>query len=246
MRHFHFAAAAIAVLTFTWPLAATGEDSLKSIERTIAKQPELRDPLFALAVLGPEQDSRIWLIADKSSPDAANHDVLYIDLNGDGDLTAADERFNQPEGESRFTLPELIDPKTGIKHTDFSLRLSPGEKPTHMISLKWRGKYAFGGGYPVNPENGYMRFGKSPQDAPIVWLNGDGPFRFQPWLNESLVIGQETDLKQFLGQAGVGKNSFCAFKEHVLPGDEAVIATLLYTSQDGQEREATSFLERRC
>lgn len=248
MRPVRYPAALVACLALGWPLAVPGEDSLKSIERKIAKQPELREPLYALVVLGPQQESRLWLIVDKSSPDVANHDVLYIDLNGDGDLTAAKERITRPDvkGASRFTLPELVEPKTGVKHTDFSVRLSGGEKPTYMLSLKWRGEHALGGGYPVDPSHGYMSFGKSPQEAPVVWFNGDGPFQFQPWYNEPLVIGQETDLKLFLGQFGAGENTFCAFREHVLPQDEAVLATVIYTGQDGQQREAASFLDRRC
>jgi hypothetical protein len=115
-----------------------------------------------------------------------------------------------------------------------------------MLSINWRGKYKLGGGYPVNPDDGYMRFGKSPQEAPIIWLNGDGPFRFQPWYNESLTIGGQTDMKFFLGQYGSGPSTFCAFQEHILPGGEFLVAKLIYTDQDGQQHEATSNLDRRC
>ena len=59
-------------------------------------------------------------------------------------------------------------------------------------------------------------------------------------------VGSNTDLKLFLGQEGVGTNSFCAFQRHVLPDDEVVIATLVYTDEDGQQQEATSYLDRRC
>jgi hypothetical protein len=55
-----------------------------------------------------------------------------------------------------------------------------------MLSIRWRGERKIGGGYPVIPDQGYMQFGTSPETAPIVWFNGDGPFQFQPWYNDAL------------------------------------------------------------
>jgi hypothetical protein len=115
-----------------------------------------------------------------------------------------------------------------------------------MVSLMWNGKHKFGGGYPEDPELGYLRFGTSQQKAPVLWLNGDGPFRFQRWYSSELRIGQADDLKLFLGLPGRGKSSFCAFQRHVLPDDEPVIATLIYRDKQGKERRLKSVLEDRC
>ncbi|MEX0679644.1 MAG: hypothetical protein WD063_21420 [Pirellulales bacterium] len=233
----------LALLAIGWPVATAGGQELKRIDRTIGKLPQLHEPLYALAILGAKKETRMWLVVDKSSPQSTQHDVLFIDLDGDGDLTAENERVSHQDAEGHFKIPVLVDPKSGVEHTDFSLRLSPG---SHMLSVRWRGGHKIGGGYPVDPKDGYMQFGKSPQEAPIVWLNGDGPFRFQPWYNDTLAIGGETDVKLFLGQEGVGANAFCAFQEHVLPEDEFVVAILIYTDKDGKQREATSNLDLRC
>lgn len=236
----------IALLAIGWPVATAGGQELKSIDRTIGKLPELHEPLYALAIFGAQKETHMWLVVDKSSPQATQYDVLYIDLDGDGDLTAQNERVTDQDADGRFKIPVLVDPKSGAEHTDFSLRLSSGSKRSHMLSIRWRGQYKIGGGYPVDPDEGYMQFGKSPEEAPVVWFNGDGPFRFQPWYNHALAIGGETDVKLFLGQEGVGANTFCAFQEHVLPEDEFVVANLIYTDKDGHQREAASNLDLRC
>jgi hypothetical protein len=115
-----------------------------------------------------------------------------------------------------------------------------------MISLKWRGKHKFGGGYPPDPDDGYMQFGKSPKTAPIMRLDGDGPFQFQRWYSGELSIGGDDELRLFLGLPGIGKASFCAFQRHVLKEGEPVLATLIYTDKDGKERKAAFKLKERC
>src|SRR6266478_6927907 len=57
------------------------------MDRTIAKEPAYRSkaPKYCLVVFGPEAKTRVWLVLDG--------DVLYADRNGDGDLTAKDERL---------------------------------------------------------------------------------------------------------------------------------------------------------
>src|SRR5438874_3418987 len=53
---------------------------LKSIERKIAKEPAYAGkPKYCLLVFGPEARTRIWLALDG--------DKLYVDKNGNGDLT---------------------------------------------------------------------------------------------------------------------------------------------------------------
>src|SRR6516165_8418947 len=67
-----------------WPLPAEAVDWDK-IDRTIAKEPPYQaKPKYCLVVYGPEAKTRVWLVLDG--------DVLYVDRNGDGDLTGKDER----------------------------------------------------------------------------------------------------------------------------------------------------------
>ncbi len=234
---------ALAMLTST---SAFGND-LEKVKRTIGKQPIYDGkPLYALGIFGAKAETRMWMVLDQSNGAQGKYDVLFIDLNGDGDLTDDKERWVTKNGSNRFTRPTLIDPNTGEKHREFSLRIMEGSRPQHMFSLKWQGKHKIGGGYPVDPGKGYMRFAESVEEAPIIWFNGDGPFRFQAWYETSLAIGGDSDLKLFLGLEGVGHSAFCAFQEHVLPSNESVIATLVYTDKSGSQKEVTSNLDLRC
>jgi hypothetical protein len=59
---------------------------LKKINRVIAKEPAYvsKQPRYCLLVFGPQATTRVWLVIDD--------DFLYIDRNGNGDLTEPGER----------------------------------------------------------------------------------------------------------------------------------------------------------
>src|SRR5438128_9808598 len=54
---------------------------LAKIERTIAKEPayQTKTPKYCLLVFGLDAKTRVWLVQDG--------DMLYVDRNGNGDLT---------------------------------------------------------------------------------------------------------------------------------------------------------------
>jgi hypothetical protein len=230
--------------------AAAEPAALQQIERKAPREPRYvaRQPLYGLLAFGPAAQTRVWLVLDKSKPDADHYDVLYADLNGNGDLTESAERFvGQTEGgDVRFKLPDFKDPATGARHTQFSVRVSGTAEPTVMVSLHWRDHFKMGGGYPEDPEKGYLKLANRPAAAPVLWANGDGPFRFQRWYGDRLTIGGADDLKVFVGQQGVGASSFWAFQEHFLPESEGVQATLIYRDTAGKERQVVSPLKERC
>lgn len=71
------------LLAVPWSATATAAD-LTKIDRTIAKEPAYKaKPKYCLLVFGPEAKTRIWLVVDG--------DVLYVDRNGNGDLTEKGE-----------------------------------------------------------------------------------------------------------------------------------------------------------
>jgi hypothetical protein len=236
-------------VVLVWSASADAAElpDLAKLDRNIFKEPAYNaKPLYGLLVFGPKADRRVWIVLDKSKRDGPSYDILYVDRNADGDLTASDERLvaKAAEGFPVFGLAELKDPATGAIHSEFRVRLT-GDHPDAMVSLKWRGKMKMGGGYPPDPGE-YMRLSPKPETAPVVWFQGDGPFRFQRWYGGKLSIGGADDFKVFLGQIGWGPSSFCAFQEHVLPADEAVHATLIFTDKDGKERREICPLKERC
>jgi len=78
---------------------------LASVDRTIRKEPayESKSPRYALLVFGREARDRVWLVHDG--------DTLYVDRNGDGDLTDAGDKVTakrrNPVGGYEFTAGEL-------------------------------------------------------------------------------------------------------------------------------------------
>jgi len=75
----------VAMMSLLCPFAAPAAD-LAHIDRTIRKEPKYEHKVkYALLVFGPEAKFKVWLAWDG--------DVLYVDKNGDGDLTGADKRI---------------------------------------------------------------------------------------------------------------------------------------------------------
>lgn len=97
---------------------ATAAD-LSKIDRTIRKEPVYSNqPRYALLVFGPSARTRVWVILDGNT--------LYVDRNGDGDLTGKDEVFilaslekceievRDPDGRTRYVITGIstfADPK---------------------------------------------------------------------------------------------------------------------------------------
>jgi hypothetical protein len=80
------------------PLVAA---DLAHIDRRLAREPEYHSkaPRYCLLVFGPEARTRIWLVQDG--------DTLYVDRNGNGDLTEAGENVAAQQG-------DYTDPAEGV------------------------------------------------------------------------------------------------------------------------------------
>src|SRR6476661_5244185 len=66
---------------------------LAKVERTIRKEPAYKSkaPRYCLLVFGPKAEHRVWLVLDG--------DTLYVDRNGNGDLTEEGKRVEVPKWE---------------------------------------------------------------------------------------------------------------------------------------------------
>jgi hypothetical protein len=76
-----------AILGLSLVAVASPALDLTTIDRTIGKEPvyESKEPQYCLLVFGPEAKVRVWLVLDG--------DVLYVDRNGNGDLTDPGDRM---------------------------------------------------------------------------------------------------------------------------------------------------------
>jgi hypothetical protein len=84
MRTAVFLSTLVALGLLAVPAAAV---DLTKIDRSIRKEPvyQSQNPQYCLLVFGPEAKTRVWLAVDGN--------VLYIDRNGNGDLTEPGERI---------------------------------------------------------------------------------------------------------------------------------------------------------
>jgi hypothetical protein len=76
----------VLILAAGWLSAGPAFADPPSVNRTIGKEPayQTKAPRYGLLVFGPEGKDRVWLVHDG--------DCLYVDRNGNGDLTEPDEK----------------------------------------------------------------------------------------------------------------------------------------------------------
>jgi hypothetical protein len=91
---------------------SSGAD-LTNVDRTIAKEPTYHtsSPRYCMLVFGPEAKTRAWLVLDG--------DILYLDRNGNGDLTEDGERLKV-----RFVNKEFASPMISEGHHFVDLDLN--------------------------------------------------------------------------------------------------------------------------
>lgn len=176
--------AAAPPLDTSWPV------DLAAIPRVLVREPAYRTraPKYALLALGPRAEARVWLVWDG--------DVLYVDRNGDGDLTEPGKRVTAkpPEDdEDPWTTFPAGDLSVGGK-THRGLRVSfksVGEDArAFQVDLstafaELRGPAEEGGlifqtaGWQDGDE--LLQFADRPADAPVLHFGGPLQVRLARW-----------------------------------------------------------------
>jgi hypothetical protein len=201
------------------------------IDHPLAKEPAYQSkmPKYALLVFGPKAATRTWLVLDGAT--------LYVDRNGNGDLTEAGEKVVGKKGNSifaddvsTFAIGELRDgdrrhlnatltasgtkamPGRGAGGTEFSLRMDvevPGYRGTGEGGrvLQMAGPSDF---------NGDLQFADQPRGAPI--LHFGGPWTIALYERPTFRVGREMEMYLALGTPGRGKGTFVSTAyEGVIP-----------------------------
>ncbi len=201
---------ALAILA-VWPILASAAD-LSKIDRTIRKQPAYQsEPKYCLVLFGPEAKTRIWLVRDG--------ETLYVDKNGNGDLTEAGERVplarNDPNLNSTnrrggtllpFHIGEIMEADGKTRHTGWKV-YAFGDIMSMEVEMAGGILWHVGhhSGYPWWGE---FRFADKPQDAPIVHFNGPKTFSLNPYQQ---FIGRKELFVEF-GTPGLGKGTFAKMR----------------------------------
>ncbi|HJZ91173.1 MAG TPA: hypothetical protein VKE40_09890 [Gemmataceae bacterium] len=178
---------------------------LTKIDRTIAKEPAYKGkPKYCLLVFGPEAKFRVWLVIDG--------DTLYVDRNGNGDLTEAGEAVARlPEG--WFKVGTLTEPD-GTRHTDLQLQvIQAGAFP---IAIRVGGK-RLQCLQVEDPSPGTRQagghFAEQPKTAPIVHFNGPLTMKLtypkgRVW--DTRPDNRVVEVVAWLGTPGLGDGTFAS------------------------------------
>jgi hypothetical protein len=201
---------------------------LSKIERTIIKEPAYQGkPKYCLLVFGPEVKFRVWLVLDGI--------VLYVDRNGNGDLTAPGKRvpahYKRNSDTFGFQPGEIVTPD-GTKYDLGQLRKKEAGCDMSISFADGRLQRAGFDG------PGSLQFAERPEDAPIIHFLGPMTLqRFQPQKGsvsphlkpEPLVRGEQNNLAFSLGTPGLGSGTFAKYYF-----DEALTASAKISFADGK------------
>lgn len=223
------------------------------VDRDIGKLPELvaAEPLYGMFLFGHNGEHRVWAVLDKSTVELDHYDVLYIDRNADGDLTARGERIaaelrrtgaKRENVHARFAIGDFRDPGSKAVHEQFELSW---RKDSVRFKMLWRGDKVTMGSYGPTRDT-YQNFRSSPATAPIFVPGYDRPFEFQHWMCDRLPRGGATDFKVFVGNRGDRTGAFACVDQDFLTEHEYVQATLLYRDTDDEQQSLLVKLTRRC
>ncbi len=176
-------------------------DVLKKIDRKIGKEPAYaKAPKYCLVVFGAAAKFRVWLVIDG--------DALYVDLNGNGDLTEKGEKFKLE-----------IDARGYSETCEIGEITEPHSKQTHkgMTAYFWgedRCRFYIDAAF-ENPKlprlHGFCdaTFASKAADAPVVHFGGP--------LKMSMSMATADDRPAFavasIGTPGAGKGTYVDYSK---------------------------------
>lgn len=150
MHFLSLAVVFLALIALQEPALKLAEFDYSKVDRKIASQPKyVGEPKYALLLPGDGR-TRIWMVLDKSAPAAPHHDVLYFDVDGDGNLGEEGERFEGRQGEHALVMNvgKVAFPESKIQLEDLHISTYTQRTPLiTTISFRMNGKVTVYGAY---------------------------------------------------------------------------------------------------
>ena len=240
-----------------WPALAHAAD-LSTIDRTIKKEPAYQGkPKYCLLAFGPEAKAKVWLVLDG--------DTLFVDRNGNGDLTEPGKAVLSQKAESGAASFEVGTLRVGpLSHTGFTVTVLPlvrwlpslGEAPEakallardpqarlyHLaLNVEQAGRGGAGTGRRIgqrtslDDRSGLLQFADRPRDAPVLHVGG--PWSLTVVGKPALIRGSESDLPLAFGTPGSGAGTFAYVDyEGVVPARMFPVAAITFpAAKPGQK-----------
>jgi len=249
--------------------AAVQAADLNAVDRKIAKEPayQTKTPRYCLLVFGPEAKTRVWLVQDG--------DTLYVDRNGNGDLTEEGKKVAcKDKGEGFVSFPAGEVKADGLTHTDLFVTLMKATEDLVGNMGEWKRieKESSDGwiwtvrlkaerdandkrllpkkiGYLVNGDGlGMLVFGDKPQTAPIIHLNGPWTLGLQD-MKQQFVAGHKSQLQIGVGTQGIGQGTFAfVLYPNTIPADAYPEAEITFPARSADKKALASKLtmKQRC
>ena len=199
----HTRLAAILFCMLTTTVLAT---DLTTIARSIKKEPSYQTrPRYCLLVFGQEARTRVWTVVDGCR--------LYIDRNGNGDLTERGEWIYSDASGRLFEVDQIREVDGTTVHKEFKLSVYDDDRVNCSIILASGGHRSVG--YDRQRFVGRPQLSARPQDAPIIHFNG--PMMFAR-LGSTPFLTRDPDGKSFrtirvlIGTPGLGDGTFARYR----------------------------------
>jgi hypothetical protein len=204
------------------------------LDRTIAKQPVFTSaPKYCLAVFGTSPQVKVWLILD--------NDTLYIDRNGNGDLSDAAKRVKMEKAQASghvFKAGSVFASPDGKKQAQLTVECY-GDLMLLTAELEPQFREIAG----TDP-TGNLRFASTPQDAPVVYFGGPMTLDTN---RDPLHRGRATHLYAMVGTPGIGPGTFAALLHGQVNADAHIVAEIEVPRKGkASPQKQRVVLDRRC
>jgi hypothetical protein len=227
MRIFRLCQVAVWLAVLSLPASAA---DLNKVDRNIAKEPayKTKSPKYCLLVFGLNAQTRVWLVLDG--------DVLYVDGNGNGDLTEAGETVKSKGDQFdavAITAKDGVTPDTRVE-----LQLS-GELTfvyCHSKDRPWQRA--------VVDRAGNLQLAATRQAAPVIHFNG--PLTLAPRFEQPFNRGAATDLEVMVGTSGLGIGTFARLANGDVAKNLYPVAEIVFPTGGGQPEKLRVVLDQRC
>ena len=232
-------------------------DFAKVERRLTTEPPYVAAPRYAMFVFDLAGAHRAWAVVDKSAKEAPFYDVLYLDLDADGDLTEPGERFvgkRDPKYadaglEMAIRIAEIRVPGTALVHKNFLLATAPKKDRTGFwFRMHWAGLHEMSGGYGPTGIN-TTTWAESAAQAKIFRPCPFGPLHFATWGDEAIVLqpGAAAHINVIAGNRGSGPDTLAVVDEKFLDleADELTV-TVIAKDANGQPVTETSRIKKHC
>lgn len=209
---------------------------LTKIDRSIAKEPKYsQEPRYELLVFGEKAEFRVWLALDG--------ETLYVDRNGNGDLTEPGEAIKNTGTNSPAFVVDSIKSPSGAAYAN--LRVAKAI-PGMSVSVNVVGK----GPQLLRPIEGHPpKFAATTKEAPIIHL--DGPLQIVQYREDRVFSraaqtggyqNRNRALRIVIGTPGLGAGTFAAFHCSLCDKRGPLSAKYEFSSSSGTAVEHTDAL----